>query len=231
MKEQFKNYDTQLRADQNIKPTVNDSLRRLIYERWHIDLTEAEEWLAGLLKPARFRHSVGVRQTALQMALRFGVDEDKALLAGLLHDCAKSLKDHDLLEMAENQGWLLNSLEREEPGLLHAKAGAVMASRRYPQLDEEIIDAIALHTFGGEHMSDLAKIIFLADMIEPGRNYPEVNELRELAFYNGTERADLDRCLLRAYDATIIYLVESGRKLHPQTIVARNYLLQNNDCN
>lgn len=171
------------------------------------------------LSSKRFKHSQGVAETAVSLAKRFAGDPLKARLAGILHDCAREIPRNNLLQTAEASGIVLCDIERLEPVLLHAKLGAKMAQTEYGVIDAEILQAIALHTTGGPVMTLLDKIIYLADFIEPGRNYPGVDNLRQLA---GT---DLDCAVLAACDQTIKFLLEKRGLLHPATIEGRNALL------
>lgn len=185
------------------------------------DMTYAEiiKKLEKRLSGKRFSHSMGVAETAVALAKRFGSDVDKARLAGILHDCAREVPSNTLLQTAEASGIVLCDIERLEPVLIHAKLGARMAQAEYGVTDADILQAIALHTTGGPVMTPLDKIIFLADFIEPGRDYPGVDALRLLA------KTDLNRAVLAACDQTISFLLEERRLLHPATIEGRNALL------
>lgn len=171
------------------------------------------------LSPKRFKHSQGVEETAVILAKRFAGDPVKAKLAGILHDCAKEVPKNILLQTAEASGIVLSDIERLEPVLVHAKLGAKMAQSEYGVTDAEILQAIALHTTGGPVMTLLDKIIYLADFIETGRDFPGVEELRLLA------ETDLDLAVLAACDQTIQFLLKERGLLHPATIEGRNALL------
>ncbi|HWR41562.1 bis(5'-nucleosyl)-tetraphosphatase (symmetrical) YqeK [Sporomusa sp.] len=190
-----------------------------------MDYKQAAEKLSQLLSNKRFRHSLGVSQTAADLAARFGEDIDKAKLAGLLHDCARSIPSNNLLQTAAAFGIVVNDVEYRQPLLLHAPLGACLAQKEYGVTDPHILKAIALHTTGGRNLSNLEKIIYLADFIEPSRDFPGVDKLRSLAL------DDLDAAMLAAYDQSLHYVIEQGVLIHPATIEGRNYLLlqrQNN---
>jgi len=175
--------------------------------------------LAAQLRPARFRHSREVSRTAVRLAERWGVEVEKARIAGILHDCARNLKGEALFSAAIQNGLEPSKLERLQPALLHAPPGAIIAERRFGVVDPEILRAIRYHTTGAAQMTMLDKVIYLADYIEPGRNFVGVERVRELA------ETDLDAALLAAYDNTIIYVLAGGALLHQDTVAGRNWLL------
>lgn len=133
---------------------------------------EMEKHLKKQLKPKRFKHTLGVIDCAVDMAERNGADVKKAELAALLHDCAKNYSRDELLSVAGRCRIPLDDITLKEPQLLHGPVGAVVAREEYGVTDSEILDAIAYHTTGREDMTLLDKIIYLADFIEPSRDYP-----------------------------------------------------------
>jgi predicted HD superfamily hydrolase involved in NAD metabolism len=171
------------------------------------------------LSRQRYSHSVRVAEIAAKLADYHGSDPNQAYLAGLLHDCAKGLSAHCLLQTAVAFGIVRNDAEKECPGLLHGQVGALLAWKEYGVKDPEILTAIALHTLGAVEMGVLTKIIYIADVIELGRDYPGVDKVRVMAFEN------LDQALLLAMDNTIASVLKRGQLLHPQTVQARNSLL------
>lgn len=175
--------------------------------------------LKSSLTGHRYQHSLGVADVAVELARRYGGDENKAYGAGLLHDCAKGLGNDQLLQTALAFGIVRDDTERVCPDLLHGPVGAMLAWKEYGVDDPEILTAIALHTLGAEGMGLLAKIIYVADYIEPNRRFPGVDDLRVLAQQN------LDQAVFRAMDHTIAYVLHQGLPLHPQTVRARNSLL------
>ncbi len=175
--------------------------------------------LSKTLSPKRLEHSIGVSKTAEEMAERFGCDRVKAKLAGLLHDIAREIPVEEFLPRAQAFGIVVNDIERAEPILLHAPLAAKIAEIEFQIHDTEILQAIFWHTTGGSHMSMLDKIIYLADVIEPGRNFGGLEEIRIMA------HSDLDKALLLTLDHSISYILEQGGLIHPATIEARNDLL------
>ena len=183
---------------------------------------EMRRELQRRLKRSRFAHSIGVANTAVTLAKKFGVDENKAYVAGLLHDCAREFENDELPAQAEIRGIEVGEIERALPLLLHAYIGAKMISEVYGVDDDEISQAIYRHTVGAPNMTPLDKIIYFADMIEPNRNYPGVENLRALV-----ENNSLDEILLTALSESIIFVVQKNSLVHPSTVAARNFLLLN----
>lgn len=181
---------------------------------------ERKQLLAARLKPSRFRHSLGVAETAAQLAARFGVDAEAARTAGLLHDCAREFPNESMRAEADKRQIPYGPIERAMPLLLHAYLGAVRVRELYGVDDDAISQAIYRHTVGGPQMTRLDKIIWYADMIEPSRDYPEVEMLRRLA-----REASLDEMLLMGLTESIKFVAAKGHLLHPHTIEARNELL------
>jgi predicted HD superfamily hydrolase involved in NAD metabolism len=184
-------------------------------------LEEIKVWLAARLSPHRYQHSLGVAQTARELATRFGADPAQAELAGLLHDAAREWRPPQLLEAATAAGLSLTYLEEMAPmPCLHGPLGAEVARTEFGLADEALLQAIANHTLGRERMSLLERVVFLADAIEPNRpELPYIVELRELAATN------LDLACRRAYDHTFEYLLRTGQPIHPVAAAGRNWLL------
>ena len=181
-------------------------------------LTKAmEETLSG----KRFQHTLGVAYTAAAMAMKYGVDMKKALVAGLLHDCAKCMSDEKLLKLSEKENIEVTDVERRNPYLLHAKVGAMLANKEYDIDDEEILNAITYHTTGRPGMTDLEKIVFVADYMEPGRDKaPNLEKVRKLAF------EDLDEAVRKILKDTLKYLEEekgSDFEIDPMTAMTYEY--------
>lgn len=166
----------------------------------------------------RYEHTLGVEYTAAALAMRYGANVRDAQAAGLLHDCAKCLSDKKRLKICENHDIPISKVERKNPFLLHAKAGAYLARKKYGIKNQDILNAIQNHTTGRKGMSLLEKIVFVADYIEPGRKHaPNLDEIRRMAFL------DLDRALLKILEDTLNYLEVSGGDIDPVTEETRNY--------
>lgn len=185
-------------------------------------IEEVKNKLQSMLTPKRFAHSLAVRDASVKLAQHYGVDEYKAAVAGLVHDCAKGLSDEQLLNFAEEFGILIDIIQKSEAGLLHAQVGAELARKEFDVHDEEILTAIRYHTTGCEDMSMLTKILYLSDYMAEGRNFPEVEDLRRIAF------VDLDAALLMGMDLTIKHVISKGSLIHPDTVKARNNLVLRN---
>ncbi|MDQ0202681.1 bis(5'-nucleosyl)-tetraphosphatase (symmetrical) YqeK [Pectinatus haikarae] len=168
----------------------------------------------------RFIHSLGVSETAVKLAEKFGASPQKAKTAGLLHDCAREFPVPSLIGEARKRNIPIEFIDNYQPILLHAALGAALSSEKYGIDDIEILDAIKLHTTGKEKMNLLDKIIYLADMIEPNRQYDGIDEFRRVA-----ETGDIDTVMIAAFDRSISFVIKKGQMVHPQTILARNYLL------
>lgn len=171
------------------------------------------------LSPLRAEHSLRVLDTALKMAAGKDVDMDKVYLAALLHDYAKEMPAEQLLRIARNNNLQTCIAEEMQPDLLHGPVGAWLCKEELNIHDEEVLQAIRYHTTGRVSMSMLDIIIYLADLIEPGREYKRVDELRNIYEEN------LYEGLLFAFDATILYVLERKFLIHHLTVEARNWLL------
>ncbi len=172
----------------------------------------------SLHKPSRVPHATGVCETAREMARKFGADEELAARAGILHDVTKALGAKQQLMLAEKWNVALTDFERANPHLLHAKTGAAAARELFGEC-EEVANAIEWHTTGKPDMTKLEKIVYLADMIEPNRTYPGVEEIRAAA------EKDLDEGVLLALERTISHLQEEGFAVCEDSIRARAFLL------
>ncbi len=173
------------------------------------------------LSSRRYIHSLAVAEIARELAEMNRIDAGKAYMAGLLHDYARGLSGSDLLKIASDNNLMLEEVERLAPDLLHAKIGAFLLEKELGLEDAEMLQAVAFHTLGHEKMTELDKVIYIADMIEPGRDYPGIERLKCLAFRS------LDEGVLFGLDITIRHCIERRRLIHPQSIRARNaFLLQ-----
>ena len=168
------------------------------------------------VKEKRYEHSLRVTQTARALCKQFGVDHGKADIAAISHDLCKELPHETLLEIAARDGNGITSLESSRPSLLHGRAAAVVIRAEYGITDEEILEAVRAHTFGKPGMCVLAKIIYIADKIEPGRKHPI-----EAA---GVESYALDELLLKVIEENIAYLEQKGEKVSPLSYALREIL-------
>ena len=178
-----------------------------------------EEYLKNSLSDYRFKHTVGVAQTAVKLADWYGTDPAKAEIAGLVHDIARDFSDRFMLEMCCKYGILADETENHIPALLHGKVAAGFAADRFNISETDILDPVRYHTTGRKNMTIPEKILFLADMIEPGRAYSGVEDLRRIAWVN------LDQAVLTGLNSTVRYVLERGLMIHPDSILARNSLI------
>lgn len=169
------------------------------------------------LKHKRIPHVLGTEQEAIRLAQHYGADVEKARVAALLHDCTKRLSMEEQLSLCARYGIELDELEQKALKLLHSKTGAAIA-RDVFGVDEEIYSAIWYHTTGHAGMTLLEKIIYLADYIEPTRDFPGVDALRKACY------EDLDKGLLMGLEMTIEEMANMGNPVHHATIAARDAL-------
>ena len=169
--------------------------------------------------PRRAAHIFGCEQTALELAEIWGADAEKVRIAALLHDITKYYSPAEQLKLAEKYSIMSKSDSADFPQIMHAYTAAGVA-RCELGLDEEIVGAIYWHTIGHAGMTLLEKIIYLADMIEPGRDFPGVEALRQ------TAKIDLDGALIDAFVSSMTFNLKKRTPVHPATIEAYNDLLR-----
>ncbi len=187
-----------------------------MYTKYSID--EIKNKLKLCLNEERYNHSIGTMEMAVELAKRFRCDEEKAEIAGLLHDCAKCLPNEELEKYIDS----FEECEKISPKTWHAPVGAVMAKQTWGVTDEEILSAIRLHTIGKKGMSDFEKIIFIADKIE--------KRTREVKFREKIEKTlnktnSLDAALLKSFKITIKSLLKRKLPICFQTVDVYNDLL------
>jgi predicted HD superfamily hydrolase involved in NAD metabolism len=166
----------------------------------------------------RFLHTIGVMETAIKLAEKYGADEKKAELAAIFHDYAKFRPKDEMKEIIISNGMPVELLDYNSE-LWHAPVGAYLAEKEAGITDCEVLDAIRYHTSGRTGMTLLEKVIYLADYIEPGRHFPGVEEVRELA------ESSLDKALIKSVQNTIMFLVKKGQPVFPATFHTYNDLL------
>lgn len=169
----------------------------------------------------RLEHSIRVMEEAEKLALVLSVDKKKAGIAGLLHDCGRYSKESDLLKKTQEFGIILDEIYSENINLLHAHLGSQVARKEYNISDKDILNAIKYHTTGRADMSILEKIVYVADYIEPRRNFEGIEEIRHICY----QEKDIDKAIFISIDNTIRYLLDRKSMIHEDTIRARNFLL------
>jgi predicted HD superfamily hydrolase involved in NAD metabolism len=189
-----------------------------------INLDKYQKKLKTKLDKERYEHTIGVMYTAGALAMRYDYDVKSAMLAGLMHDCAKCIPNDKKITLCEKHNINISDLERANPFLLHAKLGAFLAMHKYRIRDKEIISSILNHTTGKPNMDLLDKIIFIADYIEPRRDKaPHLNERRKTAF------VDIDQAMYEILGDTLEYLKEKSGDIDPVTEKAYEYYKQLNE--
>lgn len=181
---------------------------------WTMNQKEAKELVRRRLSDKRYEHTLNVKKMAVKLAKRYGVDEDKAALAALLHDSAKEIsKDEMRAIMRAHPEYAEGGEERPTP-VWHGICAAILARTEWGVTDEAILSAIACHTAGKPGMSKLDKIVYLADMSSKERDWPGVSKLRKL------ELKDLDAAMLMALKQTNDFVLSQGKPLDPMSKAA-----------
>lgn len=177
-----------------------------------MELIEIRKKLKKELDKDRYEHTKGVMYTAGCLAMAHEYSIEKAMLAGLLHDCAKCIPNEEKIKLCRENQVIISKVELENQYLLHAKVGAILAEQKYDVTDPMILHAIKVHTTGEPDMNILDKIIFIADYIEPKRDSaPHLELIRKLAFQ------DLDKCMAEILYDTLHYLKDRKGSIDPTT--------------
>lgn len=177
------------------------------------ELTWLRQKVIPMLSSERIAHTAGCEHEAVQLAKLWGEDPEKAAVAGILHDSTKNLRYDEQLILCDKYGIILDNAQKENPKLLHAITGAALAKDMFG-VSEEISQAIRWHTTGKPDMTTLEKIIYLADYIEPTRNFDGVEQLRELAY------EDLDKALALGLEMSLEELRRQNVEPHRDTVEA-----------
>ncbi|MBR5496188.1 MAG: bis(5'-nucleosyl)-tetraphosphatase (symmetrical) YqeK [Oscillospiraceae bacterium] len=188
-----------------------------------IDLYDAEKVNSVLkerLSEKRYNHSIAVAQMAQKLASDLNVSQDKAYMTALVHDITKDTPLEIQLQILQNSGIILSSLEKNMPQLWHAISGAEYVKQNFTGIDDEVIDAIRYHTTAKENMSLLCKIVYIADCVSDDRSYDGVEKLREMAFL------DINKAIVTSTRHTISMLCDKQKPIHIDTYNAYNYYLQ-----
>ena len=180
----------------------------------------ADALLEQRLSPSAAAHCRRVGDTAASLATLYGVDVATARLAGLLHDWDREQTPEQLFAAAAAAGISVSTADTTVPYLLHAHTGAAAIRAAFPGVPDAVITAVAHHTVGSADMTDLDKIVYVADMIEPRREYPGVETLRELS-----ATATLAELFATAYQRSILYLIGNRKRIHPDTVAVWNELV------
>ena len=201
-------------ADPFLMPGVGDYIREHgLYgtgkDRKNLSMEELEAEVVALLNPNRVAHVLGCRDTAVELARIYGADETDAARAGLLHDITKAI--------CAEYGMILDTFSRAYPKTLHALTGSLVARRIFGE-NENVVSAVCHHTTGRANMTLLEKIIYIADYVEPNRDFPGVEQMRAMAC------TDLDGAVLMGLESAVAHVRRQGQDLAPATLEALEYL-------
>ena len=187
----------------------------------NLPMEQLEEVTLRLLNPNRVNHVLGCRDTSVDLAKHWGADVTDAARAGILHDITKALDGPLQLTLCREYGTMLDEFGYKYPKTLHALTGSLVADRIFGE-SEAVVSAICHHTTGKADMNLLEKIIYVADYMEPNRNFPGVEKLRELAF------SDMDGALKLGLEITLEHLHNLGDEVSPASRAALEFLNRNN---
>ena len=209
-------------ADPFLMPGVGDYIREkglygLDRNRRNLPMEELEKEVIALMNPNRVAHVLGCRDTAVELARVYGENEVDAARAGLLHDITKAIDGPLQLTLCDEYGIVLDTFSRSFPKTLHALTGSLVAQRIFGE-NENVVSAICHHTTGRANMTLLEKIIYIADYVEPNRDFPGVEEMRAMAY------TDLDRAVLMGLESAVAHVRRQGQGLAPATLEALAFL-------
>ncbi len=184
-----------------------------------MDRSKALAIIEATLPEHRYKHTVGVMETAISLAKRYGANEKKAEIAAIFHDYAKFRPKDEMRKMVLDYR-LPNELLEFGDELLHAPCGAILVREKIGITDQEIFDAIYYHTTGRPEMTLLEKVIYLADYIEPGRQFKGVEEVRALAI------EDINEAIIQSLVNTMQFLMNKKQAIFPETLATYNTLVK-----
>jgi predicted HD superfamily hydrolase involved in NAD metabolism len=184
----------------------------------HTVLGNADAFARSRLSERRYGHTLRVADTAVNLARVHGLDGDRTRLAALLHDAARETGAEEFLRLADEWDLPVGEPERQSPKLLHGPVAAELARRELGIDDGEVLEAVRAHTTGKPRMGPLALVLYVADKIEPAREYPSAERLRGLA------REDLHVAAAEALRRAIAHNEERGRPTHPSSLEALEWL-------
>jgi predicted HD superfamily hydrolase involved in NAD metabolism len=191
------------------------------YANAHTAIENADAFARSKLSEGRFAHTLRVADTAADLARVHGLDEDRARLSALIHDAAREIGPGEFLRLTEEWDVPVGEPERQSPKLLHGPVAAELARRELGVEGEDILEAVRAHTTGKPGMGPLALALYVADKIEPAREYPSVGRLRKLA------REDLHMAAAESLRRAIAHNEERGKDIHPSSREALEWLEAN----
>ena len=181
-------------------------------------VAKMDSYLRSHLSPSRYEHSASTAETCRRLAEEFGFDQKLAFFTGLVHDIAREYSKEELVEWASQDGMPVRDLDLASPVLLHGRAGAMVLKKEFDISEQEVLDALSSHTTGTAGMKTLAKILFVADYIEPKRKHitPE--------FLSGLEGLDLDGMVYAVLMGTLNHLTSKGKSVAPEALELKKEL-------
>ncbi|MGN0708021.1 MAG: bis(5'-nucleosyl)-tetraphosphatase (symmetrical) YqeK [Faecalibacterium sp.] len=179
-----------------------------------MNVKEAKALARSRMGDKRFEHTLNVKKMAVKMAKHYGADEQQAALAALLHDTAKEMPKDQQLELLRRWPQYAQGAQMRPASVWHGVCAAILARTEWGVEDEAVLSAIACHTAGKPGMSQLDKILYLADMTSAERDWKGVEALRKLAM------KDLDEAMLAALEQTQRFVLKNGKALDPMSEAA-----------
>ena len=174
-------------------------------------IDRVKDYAKAVLTKERYEHSVRVAETAFRLCKKYGLDASRGYLAGIAHDMCKDMSDEKIAALAREDGKAITELEAKKPSLLHGRAAALMLRRDFGVTDKDILQAVAVHTFGEKGMCALSKVVYAADKIEPGR--PQATK----AYLASLEHLSLDELVEKVLADGIAYLKKKGCTVAPES--------------
>lgn len=182
-------------------------------------MEDIKKYFLKNLGEKRWNHTLRVLDTALELGSTHGINKEKIRKAALLHDCGKFTDKSILLKKAGSFDIILDEIMTNNTDLIHGPLGARIAKKEFGIEDPDILNAIEFHTTARKNMSILEKLIFIADFIEPERQFKGIEEVRTTAY------KDIDRAIILAIDLTIDFLILKDKLISLDAINARNDLI------
>ncbi|MCR4736051.1 MAG: bis(5'-nucleosyl)-tetraphosphatase (symmetrical) YqeK [Treponema sp.] len=190
----------------------------------YIKLTEeVRQFTEKSVKKSRYEHSVRVAQMCARICRYYKFDEEKGYLIGIGHDMCKDFPAEEMIATASRDGFPVDEMERKKPALLHGRAAAVLLKEKFGIDDDEMLEAVACHTFGKVGMCDLSKVLFIADKIEPGR--PQVTN----DYLNHLFTLSFDDMFKFVLEENYNYVSSKNYEIYPETERAVAYYLKKSE--
>lgn len=187
-----------------------------------MSIAEYKKIIKSMMSENRYNHCVNVSKEAVKLAKRYGGDEEKAAIAGILHDITKEMPKEEQLQIMLDSGIILDDIQKNAPKLWHGISGSVYIKKHFSIDDEDILNAICYHTTGRAGMSLLEKIIFVADFTSEERTYKGVATMRKKS------RKSLEDAMLYGFKFTFSDLSSRELAIHPDELACYNEIVLNN---